>query len=168
MPLAYIHFLDRPDLERPVDPGFGVDAPVYPGQGLPGRPPRPGQPIYPTRPGRPSRPGQLPSWGGRPVDPGYGVEEGGPGQLPDWPPFVPEGEGDGEAGQLPSLPPGTVWPPLPPEYPGGKAMLMVWVPGVGYRYTVVSIPEGKPDQGLPGAGAPSRPTKPTPTDVHHR
>ena len=179
MPFAYIHFLDRPDLDRPVDPGWGVEGGGRPDQGLPGRPGRPGQGL----PGRPGfggeRPGHLPSFGGRPgrpVDPGFGVDE-----ETGWPPFVPEEEtGEGEAGQLPTLPPGAVWPPLPPEYPGGKALLLVWVPGVGYRYAAVDIPQrperperpGRPERPeggpeRPGQGLPGRPTKPTP-DIHHR
>jgi hypothetical protein len=37
-----------------------------------------------------------------------------------------------------------VWPPLPPSIPAGKAIALVWISGVGYRYTVIDIPENKP------------------------
>ena len=45
-----------------------------------------------------------------------------------------------------ALPPGTVWPPLPPTTTGKYAVL-IWVVGVGSRWLVVEAPEmpGKPD-----------------------
>lgn len=129
----------------PVDPGYGVEAPVYPDQGLPGWSGRPSHPIYPTWP---VRPGHLPSWGGRPVDPGYGVDPGvgSPshpivippgGTVPPtvWPPAPGspshpiELPGDGGASQLPIYP---VYPghPLPPDWSNGA--VIVWIPGVGW------------------------------------
>jgi hypothetical protein len=46
-------------------------------------------------------------------------------------------------------PPGTVWPPLPPEIPEGKVIALVAISGVGFRYTVLTVPPHAPDQGLP-------------------
>jgi hypothetical protein len=155
---------------RPVDPDYGIDEGARPDQGLPGRPPHVGNRPPGSYPGRPDQ--GLP-WPGRPVDPGYGVEEGGgeAGQLPIYPvdpehpevtpPMVPPG--------LPELPPGTVWPPLPPSVPPGKAIAVIWISGVGSRYAVIDIPERPvdpdygvgeehPDQGLPGR--PERPARP--------
>jgi putative peptidoglycan lipid II flippase len=162
---------------RPVDPDYGVDEGVDPGYGIPGggRPPHVGNRPPGSWGGFPGHPDQgLPGggWGGRPVDPGYGVEGGGEaGQLPVFPvdpehpdqglpPEVPPG--------IPELPPGTIWPPLPPSIPAGKAIAVVWISGVGSRYAVIDIPERPvdpgygvgeehPDQGLP----PTRPRPPT-------
>jgi hypothetical protein len=181
MPLAYVHFLEKPEWERPggpVDPGWGVDE-GRPGQGLPGFPGRPGH--LPSRPGRPidpgfgwgggERPGHLPSYGGRPIDPGYGVEEGG--EIGIWP-VPPEGGAlPGVPGQpLPPVdpPPGTIWPPLPPSIPAGKAVALVAISGVGYRYVVITIPPAGERPGVPPAGGiggrpPQRPTPPGAPEV---
>jgi hypothetical protein len=121
--------------------------------------------FYPSaeRPERPERPG-------RPVDPGFGV---GGGEHPEHglPPFIPLPPG--EAGQLPDWPPGSIWPPLPPDV-SGKVLILAAVasPGHGVRshWVVVDtslIPEhGRPvDPGYgvgegaeagqePGAGGP--------------
>jgi len=148
-----------------------IDQGVHPDQGLPGRPPRPGQGL-PGHPGAPGHPGHLPSRPGRPVDPGYGVEgpDGGgdeeAGQLPVWPldPEHPDVGLPPVAGQpLPPTdpPPGTIWPPLPPDagIPEGKALVLAaLISSTGHhvmRYIVVDVPEGSggyPDQGLPGEG----------------
>ena len=109
--------------ERPVDPGYGVEAPVDPGYGvgIGGRPPRPSHPI--ARPGRP-------------VDPGYGVDEGGhvdnslpEAGTPEHPIVLPP---DPEPGS-PSNPivlPGTPDQSLPPG--AVPKNVVVWVPGRGY------------------------------------
>lgn len=119
----------------------------------------------PGFPGAPGHPGHLPARPSRPVDPGYGIEEGGDEtaeQLPVWP-LDPEHPDTGlppVPGQpLPPSdpPPGTIWPPLPPGIPEGKAIVLVAISGVGYRYVVVDIPPGSPDQGLPGEGEPDGP-----------
>jgi hypothetical protein len=39
--------------------------------------------------------------------------------------------------ELPNTPPGVVWPPLPPHVPTGKAVALVAISGVGYRWTVI-------------------------------
>jgi hypothetical protein len=144
-------------------PGGGA----YPDQGLPGRPGFPGRPIDPgfgwgggehpgnrppgSFPGFPARPSHPIAPGGRPIDPGWGVEEGGgtAGQLPIWPvdpthPIAPPVPGEPE---LPPVdpPPGTVWPPLPPSVPAGKALVYAGIAGVGYRYIVIDIPENPPE-----------------------
>ena len=74
MPLAVITFLDGSG--RPVDPNYGVGAPVYPGNALPGGGPTypSGQPILPPGgvtlpvfPFDPTRPdNSLPGSGGNP------------------------------------------------------------------------------------------------------
>jgi|SRR5580704_16702864 hypothetical protein len=149
---------------QPIDQGS------HPDQGLPGG--RPGRPGLPGHPGAPGHPGHLPSRPGRPVDPGYGVEgpDGGgdeeAGQLPVWPldPEHPDVGLPPVAGQpLPPTdpPPGTIWPPLPPDagIPEGKALVLAaLISSTGHhvmRYIVVDVPEGSggyPDQGLPGEG----------------
>jgi hypothetical protein len=42
-----------------------------------------------------------------------------------------------------AIPPGTVWPPLPPSVPAGKAIVLVAISGVGYRWAVLDIPQPK-------------------------
>lgn len=104
---------------------------------------------------------------GEEVDPGYGVElplgPSHPIELPEpppgvWPPPTPShpivpipptkpGE-EGKPGQLPSLPPGTIWPPpgkpdQPIALPPGKFAVLVIVPGYGYKYVIVD-PSLKP------------------------
>jgi hypothetical protein len=170
---AYIQFMDRPggggrpDQGLPGggwdgDPGYGVDEGGHPDQGLPGFPGSPGHPGHlPARPGRPGgggRPGHLPARPGRPVDPGYGVDEGGEaGQLPVWPatPDHPIHLPPIAGHPLPPIdpPPGTIWPPLPPDAaPTGKALVLAAIQGVGYRYIVIEIAPPSPDQGLPDGG----------------
>ena len=58
------------------------------------------------------------------------VQAGTPDQgLPGTPPSVDNA--------LP-MPPATIWPPLPPGSGiAGKALILVWVVGVGYRWVVV-------------------------------
>jgi hypothetical protein len=144
---------------RPVDPGWGVGdgGEVNPGPGEPGHlpwvppgfPVRPGQGLPPSFPGRPGH--GLP-WPGRPVDPGFGNPEGAFG--PDHPIWLPEGT-PGLPDQLPSLPPGQVYPPLPPSQAGYKGFALVYIRGAGYRYVHFDIPPGKPDTGGPGGAAPA-------------
>ena len=169
MPYAYIEFVQPPGGGRwPTDPGFGIPEGGHPGQGLPGFP------------GAPGHPGHLPARPGRPTDPGYGVDEGGEaGQLPVWP-LDPEHPDTGlppvPGHPLPPIdpPPGTIWPPLPPSVPAGKALVLVFISGIGYRYAVVTIPEhetdpdygvdegAQPDQGLPPTGRPPIAGQPLP------
>jgi hypothetical protein len=143
---------------RPVDPGWGVDEGGRPDQGLPGYPGRPGHGLP-----RPPHVWPRPPGGGLPVDPGWGVGAW-PGRpdhgLPIWPsiPGKPDNSLPPVEGETPpptDPPPGTVWPPLPPSVPAGKAIVLVAISGVGYRYVVVDIPPGKPEV-PPGTAQPKR------------
>ena len=101
---------------------------------------------------------------GEPVDPDYGIDEGfqpeHPIELPEpppgiWPPPTVEHPivpipppSPGAPGNLPSLPPGTIWPsPGKPEHPiampPGKFVVLAIVPGYGVKYIVVD-PSLKP------------------------
>jgi hypothetical protein len=140
---------------------------------------------------------ELPSGGGRPsnelpgrnrpTDPGYGQEVGGlpSNDLPPVPginppisisnPIVPLPP---QASNKPVPPTGSIWPPL--HGPGAgkdKFLVLVLVPGVGYRYTVVdpsleiglplpSDPAHASGQPVPGGEHPSGqpvPPQPQPT-----
>lgn len=130
-------------------------APGQPDQGLPGGPNYPSQGL----PGFPGHPGH-------PLPPGHGhPDQGLPSQLPElppstWPPQQPGGGGGGnrpsnpielppQIGNLPvypespghplPIPPGVVWPPLPPSAGTGKAIVLVAISGVGYRWTVIDL-----------------------------
>jgi hypothetical protein len=143
------HGLPWPGL--PVDPDWGVEGGGYPDQGLPGRPGRPPH-VWPRPPG-----------GGLPVDPGWGT--GGRPDRPDhglpiWPsiPGKPDNSLPPVEGVDPpptDPPPGTIWPPLPPEIPPGKAIALVAISGIGYRYAVITIPT--PPAGGVGGAPPARP-----------
>ena len=138
---AYITFVEDHDGGHPDQglPGGGL----HPGHRPPGqgRPPRPDQGLpgggHPDQglPGEPPHAGHLPVW---PVDPTHPIAPPSPGH--ELPPVDP--------------PPGTIWPPLPPdaELPdGGKAVVLVAIEGVGYRYVVISIGDNV-DNELPGEG----------------
>jgi hypothetical protein len=150
---------ELPGIGRPVDPGYGVEQPVDPGYGFPlppvidnGLPPAPTHPIAPG--GRPDQGPVRPTY---PVDPGYGLPVA-PGVWPDppvttWPPPQPVRPSHpiypgGVGPEHPIvMPPGSVWPPLPPSITG-KVLCFVWIVGVGYRWTVID-PGLKVDIGLP-------------------
>jgi hypothetical protein len=161
-----------------------IDQGAHPDQGLPAPGGRPGH--LPARPGRPVDPGwgwggggrpphvwPRPPSGGLPVDPDWGVEEGAHPDhgLPIYPvdPEHPDNvlpEVPGEPPPETDPPPGTIWPPLPPEIPAGKAIALVGITGVGFRYVVIDIPEHPvdPDYGVEGPetqpprpGVPPRP-----------
>lgn len=142
----------RPDIGLPeegedglVDPDYGIDEGGEVDGGLPEPPPGlwpPLTPDHPWRPipGLPERPGQ-PLPGGGPVRPGQ--------PLPGEPPTVGGG---------PVLPPGTIWPPLPPGVHGHYWALVAigGMPGgTVYRYVVVDADARPPrpvdpDYGLEG------------------
>jgi hypothetical protein len=128
----------------PVDPGWGVDEGAGIDNSLP--------PTYPVRPGhglpRPPHVWPLPP---RPTDPNYGVD------VPVSPehPIYPAQPGPGH--DLP-IPPGAVWPPLPPDLTG-KVMCFVWIVGVGYRWTVIDT-SLKPSQPLPPTSVPPSEAQP--------
>lgn len=126
-----------PDYGLPVAPGVWPEPPSPPGVWPPMQPIRPSHPIYPG--GRPSHP----------IAPGGGGGEGGKPSQPIAPtPGHPIAPGGGPNNDLP-LPPGSVWPPLPPSIQG-PVMCLVWIVGIGYRWTVID-PSLKPDNELPGA-----------------
>jgi hypothetical protein len=175
--LRMVHRRDR--FGRPVDPDYGLEVgeggdgapdqgfnPDYPGQGLPpGYPGRPGHGL--PHPGRPVDPGygigeEFPDNGLPPIPPGiWGGGMPGVGQLPGVPPVLPIGPDQGLppvwGRPLPPIDPepGEIWPPigpgngLPPQFPAGKAVVVAGIPGVGWRYIVVTIPPLAPDQGGP-------------------
>jgi hypothetical protein len=135
----------RPELPGAPDEGYPPDWGLEEGgeidQGLPGRPDRPAHPIFPS----------LPPW----LKPGVGLPIP---PTPDYPmvPVPPQGE---KPGHLPELPPGTVWPPIRPEFPpdfGNKYLVaaLLWIPGKGYKahWVVVDLdsrPGKPPDINLP-------------------
>jgi hypothetical protein len=152
---------------RPVDPDWGWGGSERPDQGLPGgwgRPPRPDQGL--PRPPTPPSVWPKPPGGGLPVDPSWGVPGGEhPSHgLPIYP-MDPE-HPDNVLPEVPGVepppvdpPPGTIWPPLPPEIPAGQAIAVVGITGVGWRYAVITVPV-HPDQGLPAEPAVPEPQPP--------
>lgn len=115
-----------PSRERPVDPGYGFPLPPVvdnkPPSGPPGHPGHPLPPTYPTDPdyGLPTPPG---IWPNPPVPP-----EVSEPVFPTLPIYIAPPDVE--------LPPGAVWPPLPPIL-DGKFVAFVWVVGVGYRWVVI-------------------------------
>src|SRR5215510_16295787 len=103
-------------------PVSGSEGPVDPGYGRPAMPPHAGHPLPlpPLPPGVVAPPIALPpvTW---------------PPQGPPSPPVVipqpPEKPLPGD--------PAVIWPPLPPGTGiAGKALILIWVVGVGYRWLV--------------------------------
>jgi hypothetical protein len=140
---AYITFVDNPPMGGHPDQGL-------PGGGRPGRPIDPGFGV-----GLPPHVGGGPARPGRPTDPGYGIEEGGEVAPPIWELGPDQGLPPVAGHPLPPVdpPPGTVWPPLPPDVEvTGRALVLAAIEGVGYRYIVVDLSGGHPDQGLPDEG----------------
>lgn len=132
----------------------------------PGAPGSPEHPIHDPWPGRPSHPISLPPPGfwppppapdqGLPTEPPQ-VDQGLP-IVPDYPIYPDNSLPDGTA----PLPPGMVWPPLPPNFNppnlDGKVVALVVIFGVGYRWAVLDlslVPPGKPT-------LPPKPVPPTP------
>lgn len=111
---------DLPDNAWPPQVGH----PAYPSNGLPdgGNVGTPEHPIV-----IPPAPPPYPSTGLPPsVWPGVPVHLPAPGEPP-----VP-------------LPPGSVWPPLPPLIESRRMILLAWIPGIGYRWIVVGGPQVNP------------------------
>lgn len=135
-----------PEEERPVDPDYGIDEGEPPeiDGGLPEPPPGLWPPLTPEHPWRP-----IPGFPDRPST-GPVRPQPAPGQpLPGEPPG---------AGHLPSIPPGTIWPPLPPGV-HGKYWALVAIGGMPggtvYRYVVVDADARPPkpvdpDYGIEG------------------
>jgi hypothetical protein len=150
---------------RPVDPGFGIPLPPIVDNGLPGDPPvvdngLPVRPTYPVDPGFgiPVRPGVWPKppsppgiwppkpplYPSHPIYPGAGRPGQGPAPQPPAPGRPDQGLPSAPPGvdnTLP-LPPGAVWPPLPPDI-AGQILAFAWLVGIGYRWIVID-PSLKP------------------------
>ena len=143
----------------PVDPGWGLPVPPNVWPKPPGSVWPPLVPIYPTHPIYPGGgPAHPIAPGGRPTRPG---QPGAPDQgLPPAPDQGLPPAGSGEHPEHPIvLPPGAVWPPLPPDIQG-KIICFVWIVGVGYRWTVID-PSLVIDNTLPGGGEhPAHPIAP--------
>jgi hypothetical protein len=87
-----------------------------------------------------------------PIDPEYGL----PVPIaPTHPIYMPGGPNN----ELP-LPPGSVWPPLPPSVTG-EIMCMIWIVGIGYRWTVIDA-DARPEHPIapPPAYASGQPVPP--------
>lgn len=156
----------------PTDPGYGNRPPVDPGYGRPTYPVRPDHDLptppnrwpMPPRPVRPGHdlPGRPPHVGGgpapgRPDRPDQGLPPSGarPGHdlpvpiSPSHPIYLPP---PGVDNALP-LPPGAVWPPLPPSLGETELLCFVWIVGIGYRWTVIDT-SLKPGMPLPPTTVP--------------
>jgi hypothetical protein len=138
---GYLNIGRRSRPSGPVDPDYGVDegeggggdidegSPPGVDNELPSPPPGIWPPLTPEQPWRPI--------GGRPPHVG-----GGPARPPVAPGRPDQGlPGEGETPEhLPALPPGSIWPPLPPGV-HGKYLALVLIGGGGhgahYRYVVV-------------------------------
>jgi hypothetical protein len=127
--------------------------PVYPSHGLPGFPPHPSHGL----PGSPGHPSQGLPWA--PGFPGNDLPGGdhvsGQPIIPPLPPTVnppPAAVWPGVPVYPASpthpiaLPPGTVYPPLPPTV-HGKVLALVAIVGVGYRWLVIDADANRPSTG---------------------
>lgn len=124
-----------PDGERPVDPDYGIDEggsegiwPGLPDTDPPTPPPGIWPPLTPEHPWRP-----LPGFPDRP-------STGLPPTLPPVQPGQPLPRPPSEVVPPIALPPGVIWPPLPPGV-SGKYLALVLIGGGGhgahYRYVVI-------------------------------
>jgi hypothetical protein len=144
-----------PDGEGPVDPDYGIESggggiwPGLPDQGLPAPPPGVWPPLTPEHPWLPIAPGGGPS---------HPIAPGGSGGSPSHP-IAP---GGGSPSHPIELPPGTIWPPLPPGV-SGKYLALVLIGGGGkgamYRYVVVDADQ-RPEQPIAPGGQPGHPIAP--------
>lgn len=124
----------------PVDPGYGRPghSPVDPGFGV-GRPPHINN--------------GLPWLGGGHIDNSLPIPPAPPTTKPPtqiWPPVAPIFP----AGPDNELPPaGSIWPPLPPVASGENLLVLVYITGLGWHWTVIdpSLSAGYP---LPPAPEP--------------
>jgi hypothetical protein len=158
---------DRPGHRpsRPVDPGFGQRPGGRPGH-LPAGRERPDRPDRPDRPPweRPERP-EI-AWPPELTDPDWGIDAGEHPDHPIYLPLEPGQELPPVEGHPPPVdpPPGTIWPPLPPDAPKGKHAFLIWISGVGLRYGVLENKDLEDLAGqLPAAGErPPPPATPLP------
>lgn len=156
---------ELPGGETPVDPDYGIDEgsppgiwPGDPDHELPEPPPGVWPPLTPEHPWLPIAPGgRPPHVGGGPARPPAGgggrPDQGLPGEQPEVQPPI-------------ALPPGSIWPPLPPGVHGKflALVLIAGTPGYKYRYVVIdadALPRpGHPIE--PGGGGGEPPTTPQP------
>lgn len=107
-----------------LPPGLGTKPTppsIWPPNGLPPLPPGINNDL-------PSIPGVWPS----PRPPGIWPNP------PDWPIVIPQPPDK-------PLPPVEVWPPLPPSAGiAGKALILIWIVGVGYRWLVYESDQAQP------------------------
>ncbi|HKD03941.1 MAG TPA: hypothetical protein VKB77_16000 [Terriglobales bacterium] len=121
----------------PVDPGYGVGHPLPPHAGHP-------LPLPSLPPGVAAPPIALPPTMWPPPGP------------PSPPVVVPEPPEK----PLPG-PPAVIWPPLPPGTGvAGKALILIWVVGVGYRWLVYEGHDIWPPEGGGGGGKPPETAQP--------
>jgi hypothetical protein len=155
-----------PDSLPPLPPGIWPSPPV--GVWPPTRPTRPSHPIViypPVRPGHglPPSPGHpdtgLPPVPGHPdtgLPPVPGHPDTGLPPVPGSPDNTLPGTGaPPEVDNTLPMPPATIWPPLPPGTGiAGKALILIWVVGVGYRWLVVKGLDTWPPQPAPPVAQP--------------
>ena len=117
-----------------------------------------------------------PGNGGRPPYPDNGLPDGGNVGTPEHPIVIPPSPPPYPSTGLPpsvfpglpvhlpapgeppvSLPPGTVWPPLPPVIEGRRLVLLAWIPGLGYKWIVVGP---QVEQPIAPGGPAATPKKP--------
>ena len=145
---------------QPIDPGFGVPGfGGHPDQGLPGD--QPG--IDNSLPGFGHPDQGLPPDPGHPWLPGHRPPHISQGPIPSlppalnppppqiWPPNAPIFPAPPNT-TLP-IPPGAIWPPLPPGMPEGHLLVLIYITGVGWRWTVIDTTLHV-DNGVPGAPQP--------------
>lgn len=135
---------EEPDMGGGVDPDYGIEEGGNIDNELPEPPPGIWPPLTPEQP-----------W--RPIDPGYG--QGRPPQVGGGPARPPGQPGRPETGLPESpevqppihLPPGVIWPPLPPDVHGKylALVLIAGTPGYKYRYVVIDADAKPPRPGRP-------------------
>jgi hypothetical protein len=138
---------------EPLYPEQGLPGMEYPDQGLPAPPPGIWPPIGPSHPIQPAPPGTPPGviWppiGMPPVYPDQGL-----------PPTSPGAPDQGLPPQSPGAPSHPIAPPSGfPSHPiEGVYWCIVWIPGVGYRYTTIA-PGLQPSHPIaPGVSHPIEP-----------
>jgi hypothetical protein len=142
-----------PEGERPVDPLYGVEMPVFPGNDLPVPPPPPGVWPPPTLgdPVRPATPDVPP-----------GAIWPSPSPPIDWTkpatPEYPSGQPVPPGASTQPVPPPRPSPPatggqLPSGMPDSKFWVVCGIPGVGWRYVCVDA-SLRPGNALPPTAEP--------------
>ena len=170
--------VDEGDFEGGPDHGFNPDYPDqgfdpnhpdhrfnpdYPDQGLPGGGGRPGfgypGPAEPSRSSRPSWSGTASDWPVRsiPVGASRAADRRAIFRFGRLAPSMVCRRFLASRCRRSIRPRARIWPPLPPGTKPGKALALVAIKGVGYRYVVITIAPPAPGQGLPGSpGAPGQ------------